>query len=588
MSLEAQSRDAYRRKEYATAVQLHRQAEALRTESAQKAREADQTAVVGKQQISQAIGQIRTSEDLLRQAVEGEARAHQTAAQTAVSARESIRQTLSATAAEIEQVTARLRQGVSVAIDADTARFDQAIFALDRTLSEKDYLLAIQADLTQAERQLQDYAARLKAGETLPVDADVSHAQAALTRLKAYAEEHAEFELSVVTAKAETALSNVARQIQALSQLETESQHLVSTNVAAARAEIQSLNGANTASTHTITIRRVEANAAGGLVGSGVRTFARGGSVASIFPRMHGGSVSGFGNQDTVPRTLEFGAFVLRKAAVRKYGNPALSRIANGVARFAAGGTAKATPTEDTRARSSLPKQNRDASEALQMIELGLKGIEGFTGRFQWAYGPSAGLNFRVDTLANYNRQAQQDRGLIAGFIDRPQLTSYEQETLERIKETWRLAMRAALNWGDDLERGVIDYLDEHQAEFYARGGIAGSDTVPALLTPGEFVVSKSAVGRLGVGFLEALNNLSVPARALATNVQGFAEGGWVQATHSDRVPRSALTDLPAATPARTIRVELAAGNRTVTASVDARDEARLLDLPKAAQSRAT
>ncbi|RYU57036.1 phage tail tape measure protein [Methylolobus aquaticus] len=591
IALEAQSRDAYRRKEYATAVQLHRQAEALRTESAQKEREADQTAVVGKQQVNQAIGQIRTSEDLLRQALEGEARAHQTAAQTAVSARESIRQTLTATAAEIEQVTTRLRQGVTVTIDADTARFDQAIFALDRTLSEKGYLLAIQADLTQAERQLQDYAARLKAGETLPVDADVTKAQAALVRLKTYAEEHAEFELSVVTAKAETALSNVARQIQALSQLETESRHLVSTNVAAARAEIQSLNGANTASTHTIYVRRVEANAAGGVVGWSAQRYARGGPVAPGFPRMRGGSVPGSGNQDTVPRTLDAGSFVLRRAAVRRYGSPTLSRLANGVARFAAGGTvnAKLPKDSDSPARSSLPKQNREAAEALQMIELGLKGIEGFTGRFQWAYGPSAGLNFRVDTLANYNRQAQQDRELIAGFIHRPQLTSYEQETLERIKETWRLAMRAALNWGDDLERGVIDYLDEHQAEFYARGGIAGSDTVPALLTPGEFVVNKSAVSRLGVGFLEALNNLSLPARALATNVQGFADGGWVQpAVSPSSLSRSALSDLPAATPARTIRVELAAGNRTVTATVDARDEARLLDLLKAAQSRTT
>ena len=64
-----------------------------------------------------------------------------------------------------------------------------------------------------------------------------------------------------------------------------------------------SLNGANTSSTHTIYVRKVEANATGGLVGGGVRRFADGGAVAPAFPRMSGGSVPGSGHHDTVPRT---------------------------------------------------------------------------------------------------------------------------------------------------------------------------------------------------------------------------------------------------------------------------------------------
>jgi hypothetical protein len=51
---------------------------------------------------------------------------------------------------------------------------------------------------------------------------------------------------------------------------------------------------------------------------------------------MSGGSVPGSGHHDTVPRTLDAGAFVIRKAAVQKYGGGALSRLANGVAHFAA------------------------------------------------------------------------------------------------------------------------------------------------------------------------------------------------------------------------------------------------------------
>jgi hypothetical protein len=42
----------------------------------------------------------------------------------------------------------------------------------------------------------------------------------------------------------------------------------------------------------------------------------------------------------------------------------------------------------------------------------------------------------------------------------------------------------------------------------YAGGGrIASSDTVPAMLTPGEFVMSRSAVDRIGMGNLAAMNS---------------------------------------------------------------------------------
>ena len=56
--------------------------------------------------------------------------------------------------------------------------------------------------------------------------------------------------------------------------------------------------------------------------------------------------------------------------------------------------------------------------------------------------------------------------------------------------------------------------------EYMATGGMAkGTDTVPAMLTPGEFVMKKSAVDKYGVGFMRGVNN----------GVQGFAKGGPVQ-----------------------------------------------------------
>nr|WP_295941005.1 tape measure protein [uncultured Acidovorax sp.] len=569
--LEAQSREAYRRQEYQQATDLMRQADQLRAELAQKAKDADVQAAQGKQGVRDAIDRIRQSEEILNQALDAEAKAHQTAAREALSARDQIRQTLEQTQTQIDQVTAKLKDGLKVTLDADTTRFDQAIADLDKALAEKEYLLKIQADLQEAEKKLKEYEQLLKEGKTLPVDADVSKAKEALDKLKTYADQNAQFELKVATEKAQAAITNVEGMIKALDRIQTESRHQVSTNADAARAEIMSLNGANTSSTHTIYVTKVETNATGGLVG-GVRHFADGGAVAPAFPRMSGGSVPGSGHHDTVPRTLDAGAFVIRKAAVQKYGSAALSRLASramgGVAHFAKGGPVGVPP----------PKRNRDVVEAEKMIELGLQGL----GQINY----SGSLDARDKTFAYWTPLARQDRSALEKIIDRKTLTANERANLDQIKQRWRFAMAQPMIYGKDLERDLIDYMESLDGEFFAKGGLSKSDTVPAMLTPGEYVVNRSAVARFGVGFFEAINNLSAPAQALAgralAGIQGFATGGLVQPVGITL----ARPSLPDGTPTRTVRVELSSGQQKVNATVVARDEARLLQLLDAARAR--
>ena len=579
VQLEAQAREARSKQEYATADQLMRQADALRAEIAQKTQAADQAAKQSKNDVAEAIGAIRTSEELLTEALDKEAKAHRTAAQSALGARAEIQQTLTQTESQIDAVTAKLAQGLKLTLEADASRFNQAIEELDAALAEKAYLLQIQADLQEAEQKLKEYEQLLKEGKTLPVDADVSQAREALDRLKAYADQNAQFELKVATEKAQAAITNVEGMINALDRIQTESQHQVASNVGAVRAEIDSLNGRNTSSTHTIYVTKVETNATGGLVGGGVLRFADGGAVAPTFPRMSGGSVPGSGHHDTVPRTLEAGAFVIRKAAVQKYGMGRLANLARGVAHFAFGGPVGGGPKEKS-------KRNRDAVEALKMIDLGLQGMNEYTSWLQHKYGASVSLDMRSKTMANYGKQAQEDRRVLSDFIGRKTLTGNERQNLERIKQTWRQAMAQPLLWGKDLERELIDYMEQNQGEFYRRGGLAKSDTVPAMLTPGEFVVNRQAVARYGAGFFEAINNLSAPAQALAgramASIQGFASGGLVQPVGSS-LPRPSLPD---STPTRTVRVELAAGGNKVNATVAASDEARLLQLLDAARAR--
>ena len=582
LHLEAQSRDAYRKQEYATAEALMRQADALRTELSQKTKESDAAIAQGKQGINNAIQDIRTSEEILNAALDAQAQAHQKAAQAALTAREQIKQTLLDTETQIDQLTNKLKDGFKLTLDADTSRFDKAIADLDKSLAEKERLLPIKADLEQAQKKLQEYEQLLKEGKVLPVDADVTQAKAALDKLTTYAKENSLLELRVTTEKAQAAITNVEGMINALSRIRTESQHSVSTNVSDARSQIQSLNGMNTSSTHTIYVQRVEVNASGGLVGAGVSRFATGGSVAPAFPRQSGGSVPGSGNQDTVPRTLDAGAFVLRRAAVQKYGSGALSRLANGVARFASGGAV--TPTI-----AAPVKHNRDAVEAQQMIELGLQGMRDYSAWLRIHFGASLSIGMEWETMQSYNRKALADRGVLETLLGLKQLTANERKKLDAIKSTWRTAMAQPLTYGKDLERDLLDYMDQHQGEFFRSGGASKSDTVPAMLTPGEYVVNRSAVSKFGAGFFESLNNLSIPAQALAARVQGqiqgFASGGLVQSLASPMtVPRPAFA--ADAAPVRTVRVELAAGGRSVSATLDARDETRLLDILKQAKSR--
>ena len=183
---------------------------------------------------------------------------------------------------------------------------------------------------------------------------------------------------------------------------------MVRSNADEARAEIQSLDGLNTSSTHTIYVRKVEENARGGLVGSGVPGFAAGGAVAPPSRVWPAAGCRAPGNRDTVPRTLDAGAFVLRTAAVRKYGGAALQRLVQGVGRFAGGGLA----TYGDDGEREKPKKNREAVEALKTIDFGLQGMEAYLGWVQRKYRGDDDLRVR---LASEGEPGQAGRGGPAG-----------------------------------------------------------------------------------------------------------------------------------------------------------------------------
>ncbi len=73
----------------------------------------------------------------------------------------------------------------------------------------------------------------------------------------------------------------------------------------------------------------------------------------------------------------------------------------------------------------------------------------------------------------------------------------------------------------ESIREKVRTYMSGKSPQKFAKGG-AASDTVPALLTPGEFVINKQAASRIGYGNLNRMNK---------HGVTGFAKGGPVGGT---------------------------------------------------------
>lgn len=81
--------------------------------------------------------------------------------------------------------------------------------------------------------------------------------------------------------------------------------------------------------------------------------------------------------------------------------------------------------------------------------------------------------------------------------------------------------LRAPTDTNEELFR---KYPNVNVLKEYATGGGVGTDTVPALLTPGEFVVNRSSAQKIGYGNLNRMNK--VGKYASGGVVQRFANGG--------------------------------------------------------------
>lgn len=649
--LQSQARQARSNQEYERSEQLMKQADELRESIAEKTKVSDEQVARGKSGISQSIQSIQSAQDILNQTLDAEAAAHRKASLSAQESRNAIQQTIDQTTQSITSLTATLQKGLTISLSADATQFKQTLAQLDQSLDEKARLVAIQLDLKAAQKQLQDFEQQLKDGKTMSVNLDLSSAVNALSTLQTYAKEKSLIELSLSTDKAQASLNNLSTQMQALSRLRSESLHEVRSNVETVRSSITSLQGLNTSSVHTITIQKVEAHASGGLVGSGggrgdesvarfssgglashdasshssvnrhqgvaatIRRFATGGMVMAgvNFRRLKDGFVPGSGNEDTEAHALDQGSFVINKNAVRQYGASAMAALNEESPQAttpqdskktgsASSGTSHqrtvSTNQKPVSTESDIPQEgqrvNRSAYETIKMIELGLKSMDDYTAWLQTKFSGAISLDARRLTLTNFFNQSRRDKPVVEALLSRAQLSSTEQQTLDRIRSTWKMAISQPLQYGKDVERELMDWMAAQKVQFFKSGGLAASDVVPAMLTPGEYVVKKSAVERWGVGFLESLNRMKLPAQAVMKRVRGYANGGFVQhqpwshsvneSDWSRQLPKQDFSSTSG--PIKTIRVELTNGFKSVPATMAASDESQLMQLLAQAKSR--
>ncbi len=91
-------------------------------------------------------------------------------------------------------------------------------------------------------------------------------------------------------------------------------------------------------------------------------------------------------------------------------------------------------------------------------------------------------------------------------------------------------ALAGPTNTAGDLLGAVVWDTPRFASGGLVTGPGAGtSDSIPARLSDGEYVIRKAAVDQYGVNLFEALNGLRAPRIRSARQVQRFADGGLVR-----------------------------------------------------------
>ena len=179
-----------------------------------------------------------------------------------------------------------------------------------------------------------------------------------------------------------------------------------------------------------------------------------------------------------------------------------------------------------------------------------IKGLQPLKGNISAAKEAVAGDANVLKTVGGFLFESvlQSLTGVVPGGdkvpMDLPNITGSQRKKMSSIfgegSEALRIAevkrSQSALKGADGLQKKVSGEFNKRKGRYgqvasmgnqtlgkqkgmASGGGISGSDTVPALLTPGEFVVNKKSAQRIGYGNLNKINK---------GGIRGYADGGQV------------------------------------------------------------
>jgi len=320
-----------------------------------------------------------------------------------------------------------------------------------------------------------------------------------------------------------------------------------------------------------ITRMSIEATTRAVIGSLGIPGMARGGLVT-------GGS----GVKDDVPRLLQGGEFVIKKDSVDKFG-PGLFKALNeqNVAQFSEGGVASSLETPLQRSMRSkgigigMEKVEHvpDPQGGLSSISDTKGGGSGFTLRNAFVFDddkrPTGGVlevDSRLSRRAlmdpdNPRNKVRMDKEKALVDYTEQRMQDWEdyqeamQDYYDKRKNRWRMAgwniaMQLGLNYmkgdrggaknkGEGRLHGAWDWVNDKinkkdnepfpggqqpqrraQGGFipFANGGLS-SDKIPAMLTAGEYIMSRESVEKYGIDTMRKLNQ---------GQVGGYAKGGLV------------------------------------------------------------
>jgi hypothetical protein len=263
-----------------------------------------------------------------------------------------------------------------------------------------------------------------------------------------------------------------------------------------------------------------------------------------------GGIVPGSGNGDTVPAMLTPGEFVVRKSATQAFGAANLGKIN----KYAGGGKIIYDRPEDNIAEETLnPGLAKSVNTLAKSLNPDAKQVRGSIKNIP-QYGSVVGVLFEAalsrasDGVFTDSDDPNKPFDFPDGFkntnfnlIGNGQITSdakKNQRSASRANILSKIArfLSADKSRGKERDFGVAIMekgsdttsnwsLNELGEGKNAGGSISGvgTDTVPSLLTPGEFVVNKKSAQAYGYGNLKNINKY-----AKGGIVQRFQDGGEV------------------------------------------------------------